>query len=325
MFDVSDVTSGVDTRAVATRTLAGVALAVLAVAVVAGAGVDPVNVTVNWLLLSALYALVAIGFTLIFGVGGVLNLAHGATITVGAYAAYFVADAAGSIWVGTLAAMAVPGLFSVLLYVGMVRYVKEHPVIVMILTLVSSLLVEQVILVLPGAGSQAKAVSSLLTGSVTVLGSGIQTNRIVVFVLSWVVIAALFLFVGRTKAGKAIVATSMSERGATLVGIDNERVFVYTWFIAGVLAGVAGLFLASFQTATPFMGRSPLLLSFSIVIVGGLGSIRGSVVGAYLVGLLDTVTVSVVSTRLSGLAPLVVLVLVLLIKPEGLYGREFVE
>lgn len=287
--------------------------------------VSPVNVAVNWLLLSALYALVAIGFTLIFGVGGVLNLAHGASITVGAYAALAVADATGSIWLGTVAAMVVPGLFSVAMYLGMVRYVQEHPIIVMILTLVTALLVEQFILVVPGGGGQAKAVAGLVPGSVSLLGTDIETNRIVAFAVSWVIIGALFWFVNRTNAGKAILATSMSERGAALVGIDSSRVFTYTWIIAGALAGIAGLFLASFRTAHPFMGRSPLLLSFAIVVIGGLGSIKGSVVGAYLIGLLDTVTVSLVSTRLTGLMPLVALVVVLLVKPEGLFGREFVE
>lgn len=284
-----------------------------------------VTVTVNWLLLSALYALVAIGFTLIFGVGGVLNLAHGATITVGAYAALLASNAAGTIWVGPIAAMVVAGLFSLLLYVGMVRFVQEHAVIVMILTLVSSLLVEQFVVVMPGGGATERFVAALVPGSVSLLGTDVEANRLIVFVLSWVVIAALFAFVNNTKTGKAILATSMTERGAALVGIDSGRVFSYTWAIAGALAGIAGLFLASFGTASPFMGRSPLLLSFSIVVVGGLGSIRGSVVGAYFVGLLDTVTVSLVSARLSGLMPLVALVVVLLVKPEGLYGREFVE
>jgi branched-chain amino acid transport system permease protein len=211
--------------------------------------VSPVNVTVNWLLLSALYALVAIGFTLIFGVGGVLNLAHGASITVGAYAALLVGGAVDSIWVGALAAMFVPGLFSVALYLGMVRYVQEHPIIVMILTLVTALLVEQFVLVMPGGGGTERFVAALVPGSVSLLGADVETNRVVAFLLSWVVIAALFGFVNYTRTGKAIIATSMSERGAALVGIDSRRVFAYTWILAGALAGIAGLFLASFRTA----------------------------------------------------------------------------
>ena len=98
----------------------------------------------------------------------------------------------------------------------------------------------------------------------------------------------LFYFVDRTRTGKAILATSMSDKGAALVGIDAERIYTYTWLLAGALAGVTGLFLASFQTASPTMGRTPLLLAFAIVVVGGLGSIRGSVIGAYLISFLDT-------------------------------------
>lgn len=286
--------------------------------------VNPVNIAVNWLLLSALYALVAIGFTLIFGVGGVLNLAHGANITVGAYTAYLITTNLGaSVWVGALGALVVPGLFSMALYLGLVQRVEEHPITVMILTLVTALLVEQVFVV--GVGTTPRSVSSLLGGSVMLAGTSVRINRILVFVLSWVLIGALFLYINRTKQGKAILATSMSEKGAAIVGIDDDRILTLTWLIAGMLAGIAGLFLASFTSAQPFIGRSPLLLSFSIVVLGGIGSIRGSVVGAYLVGLLDVVTVSLISTRLSGLLPLVVLVVVLIVRPEGLFGRELVE
>lgn len=282
------------------------------------------TIAVNWLLISALYALVAIGFTLIFGVGGVLNLAHGASIAIGAYTAYVVTTNFGaSIWVGALGALVVSGLFSLGLYLLLVRRVQDQPITVMILTLVTWLIVEQVFVV--GIGTTPRSVASLLGGSVAIAGVTIRNNRLLVFVLSWVIIGALFVFVTRTRWGKAILAVSMSHRGATLVGIDADRIFGLTWLIAGMLAGVAGLFLASFQTATPFIGRTPLLLSFSIVVLGGIGSIRGSVIGAYLVGLLDVVTVSLISTRLSGLLPLVVLVGVLLVRPSGLFGRELVE
>jgi len=286
--------------------------------------VNLVNIAVNWLLLSALYALVAIGFTLIFGVGGVLNLAHGANITIGAYTAYLLTTSLGaSVWVGALGALVVPGLFSLALYQGLVSKVEEHPITVMILTLVTALVVEQVFVV--GVGTTPRTVSSLLRGSVTIAGTSVRTNRLLVFVLSWVLIGALFAYITRTRQGKAILATSMSEKGAAIVGIDDGRIFTLTWLIAGMLAGIAGLFLASFTSAQPFIGRSPLLLSFSIVVLGGIGSIRGSVIGAYLVGLLDVVTVSMISTRLSGLLPLVVLVVVLIVRPEGLFGRELVE
>ena len=285
--------------------------------------VNATTLAVNVILLGALYSLVAIGFTLIFGVGGVLNLAHGATITIGAYSAYYVTQAGASIWVGAAAALLISALFSFALYRGMIRRVAEHPIVVLILTLVVAIIVEQVFLVT--AGAQPLAIPRLFEGQTQLLGRSVGNNRIAAVLISWIVIGGLFLFVDRTRQGKAILATSMSTKGAAIVGVEADSVHAYTWVIAGLLAGLAGLFLASFLTANPLMGRNPLLLSFAIVVVGGLGSIRGSVVGAYLIALLDQITVSAISTRLSGVAALVVLVIVLLVRPEGLFGRELAE
>ncbi|QDX40967.1 branched-chain amino acid ABC transporter permease [Salarchaeum sp. JOR-1] len=282
-----------------------------------------IDVVANAVMMSALYALVAIGFTLIFGVGGVLNLAHGATVTIGAFSAYYASEVFGfSIWVGALAAILVPGLFSAALYKGMIQRVEDDPITVMILTLVTAIAVEEIIK--QGFGTQPAVISSLLTGQVSIAG-GIQANSLLVFALSWVIIGLLFFAINYTKTGKAILATSMSTKGASLVGIESDRMYLYTWVLAGAFAGLAGLFLGSIQTASWSMGRAPLVLSFSIVVLGGIGSIRGSVIGAYIIGFLETFTMSYVDSSLSGLASLVVLVLILLAKPEGLFGREFTE
>jgi len=281
------------------------------------------GVVVNAVMISALYALVAIGFTLIFGVGGVLNLAHGASITIGAYAAYYVTSAFGlNVWFGAIGALVVPAAFSALLYAGVIRYVEDDPITVMIMTLVTSIAIEELVKV--QFGTQSLAVPSLVSGQFHVLG-GIQVNRVLVFALSWVLIGLLFAVVNYTRTGKAILATSMTAKGAALVGIESDRMYLYTWILAGAFAGLAGLFLASLRTADPVMGRTPLVLSFSIVVLGGIGSIRGSVIGAYIIGFLETFTQSYGSSSLTGLASLVVLVLILLVKPEGLFGREFTE
>ncbi|MFC4551190.1 MULTISPECIES: branched-chain amino acid ABC transporter permease [Halorussus] len=286
--------------------------------------VNVLTTAVNAVMISALYALVAIGFTLIFGVGGVLNLAHGATLTIGAFTAYYATAALGlGIWTGTLAALVVAGLFSAVLYLGMIRWVQDEPIMVMILTLVTSIAVEQVFVVV--FGTQPKAIPSLLPGQLSAAGITVQTNQALTFALSWLLIGALIVAVNYTQTGKAILATSMSAKGAALVGIESDRMYLYTWLLAGALAGVAGVFLGSFRTASYTMGRGPLVLSFSIVVLGGIGSIRGSVLGAYLIGFLEVFVVSYVDSSLSGLASLVVLVVVLLVKPEGLFGRELAE
>ena len=283
---------------------------------------DVVTILINGTVISSLYALVAIGFTMIFGVGGTINLAHGAIITVGAFAAYYVTSAGFGIPAGVLAAMAIPALFSVLLYKGFAER-RDDIIIVMILTLLASIVVEEVLRIVEG--SQPRAIPALVSGNTEILGSAVQNNLLVVFVVSWVLIGGLFVFINYTDTGKAILATSMSPRGAALVGIESSRINLYTWAIAGVLAGIAGLFLGSYQTANWAMGREPLILSFSIVVLGGLGSIRGSLVAAYVIGFLEVITTSAIDPRLSGLAGLVVLVVVLLVRPEGLFGRELAE
>jgi branched-chain amino acid transport system permease protein len=272
---------------------------------------------------SGLYALIAIGFTLIFGVGGVLNLAHGASIILGAYAAYY-ASAAGLGVAGSMfAALVVPAVFGGLLYLFVIRRFEHEPIMVMILTLVTSVAVEQLVIEL--AGTQAKRVPQFISGNMTIGGTSVQYNLIAVFALSWALIIGLFLFINYTKPGKGILATSMSAKGASLVGIKSDRINLATWAIAGALAGIAGMALGSQLGATYHMGRNPLVLSFSIVVIGGIGSIRGSVVGAYLIGFLEVGVIQFVSSDLTGIAPLVVLILVLLVKPEGLFGRELAE
>lgn len=285
--------------------------------------VDVANILINGLVISSLYALVAIGFTMIFGVGGTINLAHGAVITVGSFAAYYVTNAGYGVWAGLVAAMVVPALFSIGLYKGLAERRQDDIIAVMILTLLASIIVEQIIRIYEG--SQPRAIPSLAPGVTEILGNGVQNDLIVTFVLSWVLIGALFAFINYTDTGKAILATSMSPRGASLVGIKSGRINLYTWVIAGVLAGLAGFFLGSYQTASWAMGREPLILSFSIVVLGGLGSIRGSLIAAYVIGFLETITISVINPRLTGVAGLVVLVLVLLVRPEGLFGRELAE
>lgn len=285
--------------------------------------VNVANIIVNGMVISSLYALVAIGFTMIFGVGGTINLAHGAVITVGAFAAYYITSAGFGVWAGVLAAMAVPALFCVFLYKGFAERQSDDIIVVMILTLLASIVVEELVRIVEG--SQPRTIPTLVSGNTEILGSGVQNNLLVVFVLSWVLIGGLFAFINYTSTGKAILATSMSPRGAALVGIESNRINLYTWAIAGVLAGLAGLFLGSYQTANWAMGREPLILSFSIVVLGGLGSIRGSLIAAYVIGFLEVITTSVIDPRLSGLAGLVVLVAVLLVRPEGLFGRELAE
>ncbi|WP_254810985.1 branched-chain amino acid ABC transporter permease [Natronosalvus amylolyticus] len=286
--------------------------------------VDVVTIAVNAVLLSALYALVAIGFTMIFGIAEVLNVAHGANITIGGFSAYFVWSVLDlSIWIGAIAALIIPGIFSLIVYKYLIKPIEDDPTMVVILTLAVLLVVEYAFRTF--VGDTARAIPSLLPGQTEIAGLTLQNNRVFVFLLSWALIIGLILFINRTWTGQAIEAVGMNRRGAALAGIDQHRITLYTWFIAGMLAGIAGLFFGSFQSVSWEMGLDPLLLSFTIVILGGIGSIKGSVVGAYIIGTLETLTVTLIDARLAGAASLIVLFFVLIAMPQGLYGRAEVE
>ncbi|ELZ24590.1 inner-membrane translocator [Haloterrigena salina JCM 13891] len=280
--------------------------------------VDIVTIAANTVIVGSLYALIAVGFTLVFGVAGQANLAHGGTITIGAFTAWYVAGLGHSVWIGLVAAIVTGALFHALLYRVFVSHIDDG-VNVLILTLLAGLVVEYLLEAV--VGTQSRAVPQLLEGETTVAGVSFLYNNLLIFALSWVFIIALFAFVNYTKVGQAIIATSMNEKGAALLGIRTDRVTLLTWTVAGVLAGSAGVLYGSFRAASYDMGLTPLVLAFAIVILGGIGSIRGSVVAAYIIGFLEVATTSV-EPRLGGMSALIVIALVLLAKPTGLYGRE---
>lgn len=282
--------------------------------------VDVSTILINGIALSSLYALVAIGFTLIFGVGGILNLAHGGLITVGAFVGFLAVEAGYGIGVALIAGPLVAAAAGGLLYDRVVKYVRDEPVIVMVLTIVAAFIAQHFLRVY--VTRQDFVLPSLIESSLVVGSIEIRFVRIFLFTTSVAIIAGVFLFVNRTKLGKAILAASMNSRGSVLVGIDLDRINLYTWILAGGLAGYSGVLLAMLQKGNWQMGIDPLILAFSIVILGGLGSIKGSVVGALVIGMIETITVTVIDASLTGLSALLILVLVLLVKPNGLFGRE---
>lgn len=277
----------------------------------------------NWVLISALYAVIAIGFTLIFGVGNNLNLFHGASLTIGAYAAHVVFSLGYPMPVIILAGVLVPGLVNVVLFSTIIKRRMDSPITIMIITLILAIIVEELIRILFGSGS--RVVPSLVSGNFDVFGVRLQVTRVLVFFISWLIIFGLIYVLNYTTIGKAIRATSMDRKGAAIAGVQINRMLIYVWTLAGMLAGLAGIFLAMFETATFNMGLDPLILSFTIVVVGGLGSVKGSIVGAYLIGGLETFTTSFIAPQLRGFTSLIVLIVILLVLPTGLFGREELE
>ncbi|SDJ84261.1 branched-chain amino acid ABC transporter permease [Natronorubrum texcoconense] len=290
-----------------------------------------ISVLVTGAMISAVYALIAIGFTMIFGVGGVLNLAHGALIMIGAYS--FLVVTSGSTLgilslptgIGLIVAIAVAAAASYVLYIGLVEHIEENPVITFLATLVVALILSELFVM--GFSSSPRTLINLVPGSIHVEQFGVRVTNIEVvgFVVSWIAIGLLWYYVTRTDEGRSILATSMSERGAQLTGVDLPKIKARTWLIAGAFAGLAGVFIGTLQSTSPIMWLDPLALAFIIVVIGGIGSIKGSIVAAYLIGYLETLTVELLGAGFRGTFSLLVLVIVLLVMPQGLFGREWVH
>jgi branched-chain amino acid transport system permease protein len=277
-----------------------------------------IDVLIFGFLISSLYALVALGFTMIFGVAGVLNLAYGAFAMVGAYIAVWGLSLGWSLPAAALFALAGTALFSPLVYRLLVRPIEHKPIIVFLATLLFAVVLEQVVILLFGFNSYL--LPPLVEGSFSLMGTRITYNRVAASAIALLVIVVLWLFINRTRMGKAILALSMERKGAALVGIPAEKIILWVWAISGVLAAIAGLFISSFFGLGPLEERLLLVIAFSTVVLGGLGSIPGSLWAAFIIGYAETIAVQF-APEARGLASLVILLIVLTLKPQGLFGR----
>ncbi|MGM0718401.1 MAG: branched-chain amino acid ABC transporter permease [Halobacteriota archaeon] len=277
-------------------------------------------------MVSAVYALIAIGFTMIFGVAGVLNLAHGALLMAGAYVYAIVVmpnilpQFEFSPIIGLVAGIVVTAILSLLLYEVLVKRIEDNVVITFLSTVIVAVSVSQFLTWY--FGSTVLTVR-LTSGFFSFAGTRIAYWEGIGFVVSWIAIGLLWLYVTRTDDGRSILATSMSERGAQLTGVNIRSVRAKTWLIAGALAGLGGMFLGFDSGASPLMWLNPLAVAFIAVVVGGIGSIKGSVVGAYLIGFVEQITVETIGNGFRGMPTLLLLILFMLYMPEGLFGREF--
>lgn len=270
---------------------------------------------------SAIYAMLAVGFTLIFGVARVLNLSHGAFYALGAYFTYTYNGLLGiPLLVAAVLAVATVAALGVAMERVMVRPLRHSGLAVLMITLAMSLLIEQVLLLT--FGSETQNVQSLVSNKVTMFGVDIGGQRLLALGVSVVLISGLWLFIQRTRLGNAILAVSQDAEGAQYMGININRVFAGVMGMSAALAAAAGVLAAPFSKVEPGMGLLPMTKAFSIVILGGLGSIRGSLLAAAVLGFSETLVGYLVSSSLTELVSLVVILLVLILRPAGLFGKH---
>ncbi|MFC0284556.1 branched-chain amino acid ABC transporter permease [Camelimonas abortus] len=270
---------------------------------------------------SAIYAMLAVGFTLIFGVARILNLAHGAFYALGAYAAYTLTIVAGlPLLPAAVLSVLFVAAFGVAMERFLVRPLRHSQLSVLMITLAVSLAVEQALFLI--YGSEYRNVPSFVADKVSIFGVDISGQRLLALAVGVVVLGGLWLFIQRTRLGAAILAVSQDAEAARYMGIPTDRIFSLVMAISAGTAALAGIMVAPFLTVQPTMGLLPMVKAFAIVIVGGLGSIPGSIVAALMLGYSETIVAYLISTSWTELVSLVAVVVTLVIRPAGLFGRR---
>jgi branched-chain amino acid transport system permease protein len=284
------------------------------------------DILVTGLVNGGVYALLAIGFSLIFGVARIVNIAHTAFYMLAAYCFYtlLVKTGLGFLLSGVISVVAVT-LFSVVCYRLVIEPVREHEAAVLIATIALALVFQE--LMLYTFGGHFLGIPSTLEGSVRFLGVSIPYQRLLILVVAGAMLVLVWFLLYRTRLGLAIRATANDLEVANLMGMNVHRVAMATVAISVSLAAVAGVVVAPVFVVDPFMWLAPLVTMLAIVVLGGLGSLKGSLIGALIIGYVEAITVFAVpaGAYLKGAVALLIMVIVLLVRPEGLFGVAFEE
>jgi len=287
------------------------------------------QIIIDGFAISALYALGALGFTLIFGVSGVLNLAHGAVLVTAAMVAWYVGTTLHGGAFGGAAAGILAGIVTAFAtYFIVVRPIErsraipnaERELFVLTGTLLWAVMLQTILSYV--FTTTPITVQELVGGTVNILGVKTPWNEVLIAAVSWAALGLLWLLVNRTRAGKQLLAASINPRGLTLVGVELGQVHLLAWLIYGILAGLAGVLLGGFLGTSSAYIPALTGSAFAIVVLGGLGSVSGTIIAAYVVGYLETLTAYLVDPSLRAIPALVLLVLVLYFRPQGFLGRR---
>ncbi len=222
--------------------------------------------------------------------------------------------------VGFVGAVFVGAAMGLLKHRLIVKPLKGDMIAVEISTLILAVIMQSAMIL--AFGDASKILLPIIPGVVTVAGAQVTYNILAAMVMSWIIIAALYAFVRLTHTGRAMQAVSMDEKGAAISGVDPDRINMITWAISGALGAAGGVFFASYTQLSPTMWVAPVIISVAIVIVGGIGSIIGTLIVAHIIGFLEIIVSSELAPELRGVFTMVLIIGVLILRPQGLFGRE---
>jgi len=284
------------------------------------------SVLASGLVLGSLYSLMAAGLSLVWSTLGIFNFAHGIFMTLGAYVAWEVGNQAG-LGYGAAAGVAVAvaalaGLGCLAERVLIRPFLgRENVVMIAVITTLAALtFLENATLLI--WGPRLKQLSPLAPGTVGFAGATMSVHQAIIVVVAPLVLVALWLFLKYSRLGAAIRAIGQNRDAALLIGLSVERLYMLAFAASAVLAGLAGILLGAMRPMTPTMGAEPLVKALVVAIFGGLGSIGGTIGGAYVIGFVEAVSTYAIGLYWTPAVLFGLMIAVLLWRPNGLFGRS---
>ena len=284
---------------------------------------------INGVSLGSIYAVIALGYTMVYGIAKMLNFAHGDVIMVGAYIVFALTSYAG---VNPYLALVISMAACTLLGMAIERFAYKplrgaSPLAVLITAIGVSYFLQNMALLI--FGSQAKSFTSIVNLPALTLAGGkitISAETIVTITVSLIIMVSLTLFVNKTKPGRAMLAVSEDKGAAQLMGVNVNATISLTFAIGSGLAAVAGVLLCSaYPTLSSQTGAMPGIKAFVAAVLGGIGSIPGAVIGGVLIGVIEILSRSYISSQMADAIVFAVLIIVLLVKPTGILGKKYIE
>lgn len=278
------------------------------------------QVVVNWIMISLIYCLMALGLSLIFSVMGILNFTHGALYMIGGYITYYSVVRFGLPYpVSLVCAFVLTGLLGILIYKGLLKHFRTDILVCLIITIALANIFENgaYIIISPWE----KAVPSMITGVVEgPLGVTLSAERLVMMLVALALALALLFLINHSKPGRTLRSVAEDTEAAMLQGVNAENTFTLGMFLASGLAGVAGALTAPVFSVGPFVGSEMILNSFIVIILGGVGSISGALAGSFVLGLVTSFGSTFLSGDVATMIGFALLILILVSRPRGLLG-----
>jgi branched-chain amino acid transport system permease protein len=285
-----------------------------------------IDIVMSGLIGGSVYALLAIGFSLIFGVARIVNIAHTAFYMLAAYCIYVVTQKMGfhPMW-GMVAAIVLVTLLGLISYKVFINPIREHEGAVLIATIALAMAFQEIMAII-FTGTYL-SVPSLIKGYLVILGVKVFYQQLLTFCAALLILIVLWALLMKTKLGLAIRSTAQDREVANLMGINEAQVAMITMGLSVGLAAFTGAVVVPLTILQPHMWLHPLIMMMAVVVLGGLGSLKGSFLGAYILGFAEALVVFLapMGAFLKGSVALSVMIVVLLIRPEGLFGVSFEE